>query len=164
MPYRETPFTGKVTANLNPSQFLTVRYAEMTNSQIYGASPTATQDNWGNSTNGFNSINVNHNWVLPGSKLNEFIFQYADFGNNIAAHDAEPELSERRHIGANTNTPQTTQQHKYQFRDDFSWHKSGGGLGHDFKAGVNFINEPRLYITFNTGKGIAVEHTSTPTT
>ena len=28
-----------------------------------------------------------------------------------------------------------------------------GGLGHDFKAGVNFINEPRLFITFNTGTG-----------
>ena len=26
-----------------------------------------------------------------------------------------------------------------------------GGLGHDFKAGVNFINEPKLYITFNSG-------------
>ncbi len=26
-----------------------------------------------------------------------------------------------------------------------------GGLGHDMKVGVNFINEPRLYITFNTG-------------
>ena len=56
--------------------------------------------------------------------------------------------------GANVNTPQTTEQKKYQFRDDFSWHVSGlGGLGHDFKAGVNFINEPRLFITFNTGKG-----------
>ena len=29
-----------------------------------------------------------------------------------------------------------------------------GGLGHDFKAGVNFINEPRLFVTFNTGKGV----------
>ena len=29
-----------------------------------------------------------------------------------------------------------------------------GGLGHDFKAGVNFINEPRLFITFNSGKGV----------
>ena len=27
-----------------------------------------------------------------------------------------------------------------------------GGLGHDFKAGVNFINEPTLFITFNTGQ------------
>ncbi len=56
--------------------------------------------------------------------------------------------------GANGNTPQTTQQKKWQFRDDFSWHVTGmGGLGHDFKAGVNFVNEPRLFITFNTGKG-----------
>ena len=28
-----------------------------------------------------------------------------------------------------------------------------GGLGHDFKAGVNYINQPRLFITFNTGSG-----------
>ena len=28
-----------------------------------------------------------------------------------------------------------------------------GGLGHDFKTGVNFINEPRLFITFNIGTG-----------
>ena len=33
-----------------------------------------------------------------------------------------------------------------------------GGLGHDFKAGVNFINEPRLFITFNTGKGVLQLH------
>ena len=25
-----------------------------------------------------------------------------------------------------------------------------GGLGHDMKAGVNYIHEPRLFITFNT--------------
>ena len=55
-------------------------------------------------------------------------------------------------IGYNTNTPQTTEQHKFQFRDDFSWHATGkGGLGHDFKAGVNFINEPHLFVTFSSG-------------
>ena len=55
-------------------------------------------------------------------------------------------------IGHNTNTPQTTEQKKYQFRDDFSWHVTGmGGLGHDFKAGVNFINEPHLFVTFTSG-------------
>jgi hypothetical protein len=31
-----------------------------------------------------------------------------------------------------------------------------GGLGHDFKVGVNFINEPRLFITFNTSKGAII--------
>ena len=62
------------------------------------------------------------------------------------------DVPERRHIGYNTNTPQTTEQRKCQFRDDFSWYTTGmGGLGHDFKAGVNYINEPRLFVTFSSG-------------
>ena len=134
-----------------------MRYGRNNNSQPYGAAPNSTFDNWGDSTNKFNSINVNHNWVLGGSKLNEFIFQYADFSNQIAVAAARRRTRSFPNgvtTGANGNTPQTTQQKKYQFRDDFSWHMTGmGGLGHDFKAGVNFINEPRLFITFNTGKG-----------
>jgi outer membrane receptor protein involved in Fe transport len=156
-PYRENLVTGKVTANLNPSQYLSVRYGRNTNSQPYGAGPQAPPNNWGTSTNGFNSINLNHNWVLGGSKLNEFIFQYADFANNINANSQDPYQSFPNGVtvGQSPNTPQTTEQKKYQFKDDFSWSLSGmGGLGHDFKSGVNFINEPRLFITFNGGKGV----------
>ena len=92
--------------------------------------------------------------MLAGSKLNEFMFQYADFANHILARTGEPQQTFPNGvaIGYNTNTPQTTKQHKFQFRDDFSWHMTGGGgLGHDFKAGVNFINEPKLYVTFSSG-------------
>ena len=156
VPYRENLFTGKVTANLSAAQYLSVRYSRNNNSQPYNAAPNSTFDNWGDSANKYNSVNLNHNWVLGGSKLNEFIFQYADFANNIASRSSAPNESFPNGvtIGANGNTPQTTEQRKFQFRDDFSWHKSGGGgLGHDFKVGVNFINEPRLFITFNTGKG-----------
>ncbi|HKB10653.1 MAG TPA: TonB-dependent receptor, partial [Vicinamibacterales bacterium] len=156
VPYRENIITGKATANLNSAQYLSVRYGRNNNSQPYGASPNNTSDNWGDSTNKLNSINLNHNWVLGGSKLNEFIFQYADFANNIASRSSAPNQTFLNGVttGANGNTPQTTEQQKYQFRDDFSWHKTGwGGLGHDFKVGANFINEPRLFITFNTGKG-----------
>ena len=157
VPYRETLLTVKATANPNPSQYLSVRYGRNQNSQPYGAGPQQTRDNWGDSANKFNSINFNHNWVLGGSKLNEFIFQYADFRNHIAAASTLPaELFPNGvTVGQNGNTPQTTEQKKWQFRDDFSWHMAGGGgLGHDFKTGVNFINEPRLFITFNTGKGV----------
>jgi outer membrane receptor protein involved in Fe transport len=156
VPYRENLFTGKVTANVNPAQYLAVRYARNNNSQPYNAAPNSTFDNWGDSSNKFNSINANHNWVLGGSKLNEIIFQYADFSNNIASRSSDPNQTFPNgvSIGANGNTPQSTQQRKYQFRDDFSWHVSRfGGLGHDLKVGANFINEPRLFITFNTGKG-----------
>jgi outer membrane receptor protein involved in Fe transport len=153
-PYRENLFTIKGSVNLNPSQFLTVRYGRNTNSQVYGVSTRSVPENWGDSTNTFNSINVNHNWVLGGSKLNEFIFQYADFANYILARTGDPQQTFANGvvIGYNSNTPQTTIQHKWQFRDDFSWSVSGmGGLGHAFKAGVNIINEPKLYVTFNSG-------------
>jgi outer membrane receptor protein involved in Fe transport len=155
-PIRENLLTAKGTANVGASQYLTVRYGRNTNSQPYGAGPQALVNNWGVSANTFNSVNVNHNWVLGGTRLNEFIFQYADFANAITANSLDPYqiFPNGVTIGQNPNTPQQTQQRKWQFRDDFSWHAAGlGGLGHDFKVGANFINEPRLFITFNTGTG-----------
>jgi hypothetical protein len=153
-PNRENLFTGKVSSNLSPAHFVAVRYGRNTNSQVYNASSRAVPENWGDSTNRFNSINLNHNWVLGGSKLNEFIFQYADFENHIDARTESPQQTFPNGvtIGYNTNTPQTTAQKKYQFRNDFSWRASGmGGLGHDFKAGANFIHEPHLFVTFSSG-------------
>ena len=159
-PYRETLVNVKVTANATANQFLSVRYGRNQNSQPYGADAQTPVNGWGNSKNEFNSINANHNWVL-GGMLNEFIFQYADFANNISANSQDPyeTFPNGVAVGQSPNTPQTTEQKKWQFRDDFSWHVTGmGGIGHDFKAGVNFINEPRLFITFNSGKGV-VQHT-----
>lgn len=154
-PYRETLTTVKATTNLNPQQYLSVRYGYNKNNQPYGTDPNVPPNGWGESTNKFNSINLNHNWVLGGAKLNEFIFQYADFANAITANSLDPSqlFPNGVSVGQSVNTPQATQQKKYQFRDDFSWHMAGMGVGHDFKAGVNFINEPRLYLTFNTGTG-----------
>ena len=153
-PYRELLITAKATVNINPNQYLSVRYGRNQNSQPYGVSPQAPPNNWADSRNHFNSINLNHNWVLGGTKLNEFIFQYADFLNNIVENSNLPNecFPNQVCVGQTTNAPQTTNQRKLQFRDDFSWHRIGGwGLGHDFKTGVNFIYEPRLYVTFNTG-------------
>lgn len=154
-PYTETLVTGKATTNLSPAQYLSVRYGYNKNSQPYGVTPNSPPPAWGLSGNKFNSVNLNHNWVLGGAKLNEFIFQYADFENAITANSLDPaqDFPNRVTIGQNLNTPQATAQKKWQFRDDFSWHTSGMGLGHDFKAGVNFINEPHLFLTFNTGTG-----------
>jgi hypothetical protein len=155
-PYRENLLTVKGTANLNAANYLSVRYGRNTNNQPYGADPLTPPNGWGESSNTFNSFNINHNYVMGGSKLNEFIFQYAEFANAITANSLEPNITFPNGvtIGQNINTPQQTQQKKWQFRDDFSWSMSGmGGLSHGFKAGVNFINEPRLFITFNTGTG-----------
>jgi hypothetical protein len=156
VPVRENLVTVKGDFNVNPAHYLTVRYGRNTNSQPYGTGPQATVNNWGTSENTFNSINANYNWVLASSMLNEFIFQFATFKNGITANSLDPyeQFPNGVNIGQNPNTPQRTEQTKWQFRDDFSWHATGwGGLGHDFKTGVNFINEPRLFITFNVGTG-----------
>ena len=155
-PYRENLLTGKVTSQMTPTQYVAVRYGRNTNTQPYGADPQIPPSGWGESENTFNSVNLNHNWVLGGSRLNEFIFQYADFANAISANSLDPQITYPNgvSVGQNTNTPQQTQQKKWQFRDDFTWSVSGmGGLGHDFKTGVNFIRQPKLFITFNTGTG-----------
>ena len=160
-PYRETLMNLKVTANVGASQYLSVRYGRNQNSQPYGAANNRAVSAWGDSSNGFNSINLNHNWVIGGAKLNEFIFQYADFANNITANSTDPYkiFPNGVAVGQSPNTPQTTEQKKWQFRDDFSWQLTGkGGVGHGMKVGLNFINEPRLYITFNSGKGVP-QHT-----
>jgi hypothetical protein len=156
LPYRENLVTAKETTNLNAAQYLSVRYGYNQNSQPYGTTPNSPPDAWGASTNKFHSFNLNHNWVIKGAKLNEFIFQYASFANAITANSLDPRQSFPNSvaIGQNINAPQQTEQEKWQFRDDFSWHTTGmGGLGHDFKTGVNFINEPRLFVTLNTGTG-----------
>ena len=163
VPYRENLVSAKMTANLNASQYLSVRYGFNNNSQPYNAARNSTFDNWGDSTNKFNSINLNHNTVMGGARLNEFIFQYADFRNHIGSRCTDPTSCKSESFpngvstGANGNTPQTTEQKKYQIRDDFSWHVTGGGgLGHDFKVGATFINEPHLFVTFNTAKGATI--------
>jgi outer membrane receptor protein involved in Fe transport len=157
VPVRETLFTTKVTASLDANNYLTIRYGRNQNNQPQSVGANTAQNAWGYSDNKFNSLNGNYNLVLGSVGLNEFIFQYADFSNHIApaSTDTRQTFPNSVAVGQNPNTPQTTQQKKWQFRDDFSWSMAGhGGVGHQFKVGGNWIHEPTLFITFNTGKGI----------
>jgi len=63
-PVRETLFTGKLTATLNPAQYLAVRYGRNVNSQPSNAGLRNAPESWSTSRNRFNSVNGNHNWVL----------------------------------------------------------------------------------------------------
>ena len=57
-PYEETLLNIKVTANLTPTQYMSVRYGRNQNAQPYGAAPNRPPSNWGDSTNDFNSVNA----------------------------------------------------------------------------------------------------------
>ena len=91
---------------MTATQYLAVRYGRNTNSQPYGARSADAAEQLGDERKQFNSINLNHNWVLGGSKLNEFIFQYADFANAISANSLDPyhHVPERRLDRRRTST------------------------------------------------------------
>ncbi len=153
-PYRENLLTGKVTANLSPRHYLALRYGLNTNSQVQGAALRVAPSGWNDSLNTYHSTNVNHNWVIGESFLNEFVAQYADFRNEIATRSALPNLVFPNGVSAGTSlaAPQATEQHKWQFRDDLSWTTDKwGGLGHNMKAGINWIHEPHLLIETTAG-------------
>jgi hypothetical protein len=153
-PVRETLVTAKATMAASPSQYLAVRYGGNSNSSPFSAALRNAPSFWSTSTNTFHSLNLNHNWVLPGRQLNEVVVQFASFKNAIPLSSPDPleVFPNGVAIGANPDTPQNTEQTKWQLRDDFSWSVTGkGGLGHDFKTGVNFVYEPHLFSTFNSG-------------
>jgi carboxypeptidase family protein/TonB-dependent receptor-like protein len=155
VPYRETLFTGKVTVAASPTHYAAVRYARDINSQPTGAGLRAARSSWATTNNTFDSVNVNHNWVIGGSRLNEFVFQYSNFVNDIPATTIGPHLRFPNGVTGGTSpaAPQSTEQTKWQFRDDISWTMTGKGLGHQFRAGVNWVHEPHLFVKVAQGIG-----------
>jgi hypothetical protein len=156
VPFRENLFVGKITHQASANNYLSVRYGYNNNSQPYGASPQAPPENWGDSLNKFHSVNANLNSVLGAGKINEFVFQFSYFKNSIVERSNLPTetFPGGVTVGQSTNTPQRTEQHKYQFRDDFTWNKGR----HELKVGASFIYEPTLTITFSTGQQPQFSH------
>ena len=154
IPFREDLFTAKVTASPRPAHYVALRYARDGNSQPAGAGLRAAPSSWATTLNTYHSVNANHNWVAGGSSLNEFVFQFSDYVNQVPATDTGPHLRFPNGVTAGTSplAPQGTEQRKWQFRDDFSWTKTGfGGLGHVLKAGVNVVHEPHLFVSVGQG-------------
>src|SRR4051812_28636615 len=153
IPFKDDLITAKITDNLSPKQFLQVRYGYQKNSDKYGASPLAAPNSLGTVTNKYSSILAGHSLQIGSDTLNEFVFQYTKFNNIITADSNAPYLyfPSGAHFGQNVNTPQSTNQTKYQYKDDFSFTHTIGGRANNFKAGLNYIHEPILGGDFTTG-------------
>jgi outer membrane receptor protein involved in Fe transport len=153
LPFQDELITAKATYDINAKQYLQVRYGYQKNSDKYGASSLSAPSNLGTLTNKYDSILAGYTASISADTLNEFVFQYSTFDNIIAADSADPLLlyPSGFAIGRNVNTPQSTQQVKYQYRDDFTFSSTLGGKTHDFKAGIMFINEPTLGGDFSSG-------------
>lgn len=153
LPSKDEMATAKVTYDISLEQFLQVRYGYQKNSEKYGQNSLAAPSNLGTTTNKYESVLAGHTAMLGSDMLNEFVFQYTKFKNNIAPDSLTPLLyyPSGFAIGTNINTPQSTNQTKYQYRDDFTFPMSIAGQDHTFKAGVMFIDEPTLGGDFSSG-------------
>lgn len=154
LPFEDNLITAKASFTITPKQFLQVRYGYQSNDDKYGAGPLAAPSNLGTISNDYSSILAGHTVQIGSSGLNEFTFQYTKFENAITADSDDPLIAYPSgfQTGQNLNTPQTTNQTKYQYRDDFSWTADLFGRRNDFKVGGNYIHEPTLGGDFSTGK------------
>jgi hypothetical protein len=153
IPFKDELGTAKGTYNISPKQYLQVRYGYQKNTDKYGASPLAAPESLGTVTNEYSSILAGHTFQVGSDSLNEALFQYTKFENAITADSNLPTIyfPSGAHRGQNINTPQTTNQTKYQYRDDFSFTRNLWDRAHNFKVGANYVHEPILGGEFSTG-------------
>jgi hypothetical protein len=153
LPFSDQLVSGKLAWDVSPKQYLQVRYGYQKNSDVYGASPLAAPSSLGTVTNNYKSLLAGLASQVGGDMLNEALFQYSKFNNAITANSNLPFIyfPSGFTIGQNINTPQHTNQTKYQYKDDFGFTTTLGSQRHDFKTGVAVIHEPVLGGDFTTG-------------
>jgi len=153
LPFHDKLGTAKISADIDAKQYLQVRYGFQKNTSKYGQSSLAAPNSLGTTTNDYKSLLAGHTAQLSSNRVNEFVFQFTKFANVIAADSTDPYIyyPSGAHQGQNVNTPQTTNQKKYQYKDDFSWSSQLGSMHHDFKTGFQYIDEPTLGGDFTVG-------------
>jgi hypothetical protein len=157
-------FTAKVDHKFTDAQNLFVRFSyqknDSPNDQV--TFPARTDLSGGNQTNNkLYSAVANHTYNVSSNALNTFIFHFQDFKNEILPIKEGLTLTYPGGItiGQNANTPQATQERKFQFRDDFNL-ISGN---HSMKFGVNYIHTILDgYFYFGT-RGYSITFNQTPT-
>ena len=151
--FEDQMITGKATWAISPAQQLQARYGSQEYSDVYSANALSTPDNVGILNSEYASFLVGHTAQIGGSMVNDFLYQYSTFDNAILPASDNPTLlfSNGVNSGQNFNTPQTTEQIKHQFKDDFSFTTSMMGRRNDFKIGFNYIHEPTLGGSFSSG-------------
>ncbi len=140
-PYDDWLLSAKIDHKLNSKQSMFYRFSFQDNSSPNDqvANPARTDLSGGNTTsNRLYSLVVNHTYNIKPNVLNQFIFHFQDFVNEILpnAEGLTLNFPNGISIGQNANTPQSTKERKFQFRNDTSWVKGD----HTVKFGVNYIH------------------------
>jgi len=145
-PYDDTQFTVKGDFHPSNDHSFTVRYAGQNNISVNdqaGFLTVFTDLSGGDKqVNDLHSLLGSWTWTATPTVVNQFVYQWATFNNQIVATTNLPLLvfSDGLSVGRNGNVPQQTLQRKHQFHDDLTWNRGK----HGFKFGADFVYEPTL--------------------
>ena len=145
-PYDDTQFTIKGDFHPSNDHSFTVRYGGQNNKSLNdqaGFLTVFTDLSGGDiQVNDLHSLLGSWTWTATPTVVNQFVYQWATFNNQIVATTDLPLLvfPDGLAVGRNGNVPQQTLQRKHQFHDDLSWNRGK----HGFKFGADFVYEPTL--------------------
>jgi hypothetical protein len=164
-PYDDTLLSAKVDHKVNDKQSMFYRFSyqsnESPNDQVATPNPRTDLTGGNVTTNKLYSFVANHTYNISPTTLNQFTFHVQDFKNEIlpAQEGLTLNFPTGISIGQNANTPQATEERKFQFRDDISMIKGD----HSLKFGVNYIHTILGgYFYFGT-RGYSVTFNTVPT-
>jgi hypothetical protein len=151
-PFRDTQFQFRTDLKWSDKQLMAFRYGHQTNKLENDQIPNNADVTGGaNQINELRSFLFSDTYTVNSNLVNVFTFQFNKFRNVIAPKSDAPALFFPNAVfGRNQNTPQTTVQNKFQFKEALSYVKGG----HSFKFGVDYIYTPIL--------GGAAQFVSTP--
>ena len=142
-PFDEKRYNGRVDYQLNDKNRAYFSYSAQDNKSQNDQSTNQVDATEGNFTiNDLILTNFTLSTVLSSKSVNSFTTGFQYWNNLIDSAIRKPYFTfpDGASFGTNVNVPQKSSQHKFQFKDDYSY--SSGK--HTFRAGVDYVYEPQV--------------------
>ncbi len=142
-PYDEKRYNGRIDHVFNEKEKVYVSYSAQDNKSNNDQASQTVDLSEGNFTvNDLILANVTLSSILTNSMVNNFTAGFQYWNNLIDSKTRTPYFlfPDGTSFGTNPNVPQKSSQHKFQFRDDFSYTHGK----HTARAGVDFLYEPQV--------------------
>ncbi len=142
-PYDEKRYNGRIDHQFNDKERAYISYSAQDNKSNNDQSTNQVDQTEGNFTiNDLILTNLTLSSVLTPKAVNNFTAGFQYWNNLIDSKTRTPYFTfpDGVSFGTNVNVPQKSSQHKFQFRDDFSY-----AVGkHTLKVGVDYVYEPQV--------------------
>ncbi len=142
-PFDEKRYNGRIDHQFSDKEHLYFSYSAQDNKSQNDQSTNQVDTTEGNFTvNDLILANVTLDSVLSSKAVNNFTAGFQYWNNLIDSTIRKPYFlfPDGASFGTNINVPQKSSQHKFQFKDDFSYSLSK----HTLRAGVDVLYEPQV--------------------